>query len=425
MQSPHDGDRPATFPVFVLSSERSGSTLFRYVLDTHAELYCPDELSLGRTAMHLALFIEGANGRALAPDPNRPYALSPATLRETRAIIEATLAPAVRARGKRLWCEKSPHNLNELEVIQLVFPDARYIGLFRHPLDFIRSALTACRFGFWPGLIQYVTRHPDNFVEAMARAWIEKTRKVLSVETALPGALLRVRYEDLVCAPEATVASIEAFLGLAHDPDLLARVFKTDHPQRAGFGDENARYSTQVHINRLGLGREIAWQQGISAESKAEIGELIAQLGYPPLPDHGVEYSLGVEPQAAEGPTAVGSVAAFLDRDLPDYLEQYRDALPPLDGAFRVRVTGAEVGEWVLDGTGPAGPVVRKDGEAATTVIVDAGAFLRVVNAEVSPLEVAQEGLLTAEGLQDPMALQKVVALLIAAAAGSGGGAAG
>jgi hypothetical protein len=40
-------------PIFILSCYRSGSTLLRYILDSHPDVYCPPELSLGQSAVDL------------------------------------------------------------------------------------------------------------------------------------------------------------------------------------------------------------------------------------------------------------------------------------------------------------------------------------------------------------------------------------
>ncbi|HEX2642137.1 MAG TPA: sulfotransferase, partial [Thermoanaerobaculia bacterium] len=48
--------------LFILSCHRSGSTLLRFILDTHPELYCPPEVFLGTTAFYMSNFLSGLEG---------------------------------------------------------------------------------------------------------------------------------------------------------------------------------------------------------------------------------------------------------------------------------------------------------------------------------------------------------------------------
>ena len=40
-------------PVFILTGSRSGSTLLRFILDTHPDLACPPETNFTGAALHM------------------------------------------------------------------------------------------------------------------------------------------------------------------------------------------------------------------------------------------------------------------------------------------------------------------------------------------------------------------------------------
>src|SRR5215469_17608838 len=80
-------------PVFVLCHGRSGSTLLRFLLDAHPELACPPETNLPGLCVQLATvwsLIEGA------------------------------------------------------PLLARVYPQARFVCMYRHPMDVIASGVEAC-----------------------------------------------------------------------------------------------------------------------------------------------------------------------------------------------------------------------------------------------------------------------------------------
>jgi hypothetical protein len=54
-------------PIFILSCYRTGSTLMRYIFDTHPDVYSPPEVCLGDTAAQLAQLEAGLSGFKLDP----------------------------------------------------------------------------------------------------------------------------------------------------------------------------------------------------------------------------------------------------------------------------------------------------------------------------------------------------------------------
>ena len=148
--------------------------------------------------------------------------------------LVARLAPA--SAPIRLL-EKTPENCLRLPFLQALFPDARVLFLtrdgranvhsllegWRHPVLFpgyqtpvpVSSAgQTRGRWAFTliPGWRELVDR---PLVEICARQWAVCNAAVLDY-AATPGArpVLTVRYEELVAAPEATLAAIARFLAL-------------------------------------------------------------------------------------------------------------------------------------------------------------------------------------------------------------------
>jgi hypothetical protein len=80
-------------------------------------------------------------------------------------------------------------------------------------MDMIASGLEACRWGFRHyGFDEYIQRSTDNFVDALARYWLERTATIVSFEQSGRAPAFRVCYEHLVSDPEGTLSGLLDFL---------------------------------------------------------------------------------------------------------------------------------------------------------------------------------------------------------------------
>lgn len=84
-----------------------------------------------------------------------------------------------------------------------IYPRARFVCLYRHPMDVIRSGLDACPWGLTGyGFDPYIGSSPGNAVLALARYWLDNAAAIAQVEEKHPERCHRIRYEDLVDDPE-------------------------------------------------------------------------------------------------------------------------------------------------------------------------------------------------------------------------------
>ena len=266
-------------PIFVLCYARSGSTLMRYVLDAHPEIVAPPELHLLLAARQLAWVFEHTArvpGDAEQPSDPKRYAIE--HVRETvSAIMDGHAARA----GKRFWAEKSVSSIDHTDLLDELFPDARLLCLHRQAPDVMASCAQAAQqgqgvFGFEP----FVAATTSNPVDGLADYWIEKTRKLLDTETRLVDRCERLRYEDVVSDPDATLSALFASLDLEMPAGMLDSIFTTPHVM--GPGDSKILTTTGIHKNSIGHGRRLAMQT-LSANRRERIDALHAQLGYPSI----------------------------------------------------------------------------------------------------------------------------------------------
>ncbi len=279
-------------PFFVVGSGRSGSTLFRRVLTAHSELHIPPEnFELGSSIRKFRQF-RGRMGwydlsrfimslfefhhefytfeTSLRPLVNRFQEL-PRRQRNLAYLLDALYRFHGEQHGQRVvrWGDKTPLNTYDLETLELilkVFPDAQFIHLVRHGCDVIASTM---RYGFFTEL------------DVAARRWVRMVDNAHSFTSAHQDRSLLVRYEDLVSKPEATIRGLCDFLGVALEPAML-----TSEDSAASLGDvpvlrEHLEVSEPINVSNVGKGR-LDFSAAEREQLQEIIGARLAMFGYPP-----------------------------------------------------------------------------------------------------------------------------------------------
>lgn len=266
-------------PIFVLCCARSGSTLLRYVLDSHPSIAAPPELHLLLTARRLSWVLK--HTAAVPAEANAGADARRHAAERARDALAAIMREHADRAGKRVWAEKSVSSVDCVDVLGALFPDARVIYLHRRAPDVMASCAQAARdnrgaFGFE----SFVARASGNAIDGLADYWLDKTRRSLDAERSLANPGFRLRYEDLVVEPQAALEALFAFLDLALPPAMLDSIFTTPHV--VGPGDSKILTTTRIHTGSIGHGARLAMER-LSDDRRREIDALHAELGYPPI----------------------------------------------------------------------------------------------------------------------------------------------
>jgi hypothetical protein len=222
-------------PVIILSAPRSGSTLLFETL-----LRAPGLYTIGNESHRI---IEGWAGLAPA---SRGYAsnrlaaadATEAIIRDLRAYFGAGLrdrdgSPPPAGLPVR-FMEKTPKNILRVPFLREVFPDARFVVLFRDPRAVLSSMMDAWRSGLfvtyrglpgWRGLpwslllVQGWEQVNGGPLETIvAHQWVQGMTTLLDDLEGLPREQwIPVQYEDLVADPQQQVGRLCADLGLSWD----------------------------------------------------------------------------------------------------------------------------------------------------------------------------------------------------------------
>jgi len=234
-------------PLFLLSLPRTGSTLVQRVLGAHPEIATVSEPWLllphlygGRSQGIRAEYWQETAAEALS-DFRRELTGGEARYRESLRQFVLSLYEAASPEGTTYFLDKTPHYHAVAAELDELFPDGKFVVLWRNPLAVLASLLRTFRASrFEPYLFAFdLFEGIDNLIR-----FVENS-----------GARAHcIRYEDLV-SPDGEQAWIGLFgyLGLEFDPVLLNRF--ADVPLRGRYGDPNAsRFAT------LNSERASGWQ---------------------------------------------------------------------------------------------------------------------------------------------------------------------
>ncbi len=263
-------------PIFVLCCSRSGSTLLRYILDTHAEIFCPPELHLSQLASQLQPIFRNLSQFKVDATPEQKQTI---IAQKIQQHIDDIMMPYAREQQKSIWCEKSVRTLPEMSLIHQVFPNAKYICLYRNCLDQVSSALDIVNadtdmgdYGFDP----FIKNANADVINGLVDYWIWMVSASLNYEQFNPKQCFRLPYEAIVNDTENLLKALFKFLGVAWDEQLIDRIFTQE--RKIGRGDYKI-IDTQK-IEKSSVGKKTLDVQKISPDRIAKINQLHKAIGY-------------------------------------------------------------------------------------------------------------------------------------------------
>jgi hypothetical protein len=291
---PDPASCPPPMP-FVVGVPRSGTTLLRLMLDAHPDVAIPAEtgflltivnrppsagplspLELHRLVTHAPNWQDVALGEQAyleALTSLHPYSVSDG-LRAFYRLYAGKF-------GKPRWGEKTPSNLERLQAIAHILPEAHFIHIVRDGRD---VALSLREMWFAPG----------RDMTTLARFWSERIRQARR-EAERNLRYLEIRYEDLIADPERSLRDVCAFVDLAFDPRML-RYHETARqrldevqtwvrPDGSAIVTKEQRLYNQRFTSLPPTADRVGrWRRAMASEERAEFesvaGDLLEELGY-------------------------------------------------------------------------------------------------------------------------------------------------
>lgn len=276
-------------PIFIIGSERSGTTLVLAILSCHPRIAVPEVTwyyprfrpylhtygDLSRVENFDVLAHEMAYGLRVPfwrmPDVNPATFGAEITARASEieqsfaGVFAAMFERFTRHAAKPRWGEKTPGNVNYVGQILEDFPNAQFVYIYRDCRDASAEFIDS-QFG------------PTNAFTA-AEAWRDGQLAVKPFRESLPGdQWFDLKYEDFVRDPIDHLKALCAFLGEDYDDGMMA-FHTTPTAQRRGKTRDNwalaepisdkfvGRYKSELSLNQQRIMASVA-------------GDMMQELGY-------------------------------------------------------------------------------------------------------------------------------------------------
>jgi tetratricopeptide (TPR) repeat protein len=193
-------------PIFILGMPRTGTTLLERIVARHPDVQAAGELP--HLANALVAATQAAAGRANITRPELVAASAHADFAGLAVDYRRRCAP--HARGKRFFIDKLPLNYLYCGIIRRALPGSRILHLTRHPI--------ATGYAVYKTL--FAQGYPFSYDLGEIAAYYTGYRQLMDHwHATLPGQVLDVPYENLVCDPLGEGRRVFEFCGLTWQDD--------------------------------------------------------------------------------------------------------------------------------------------------------------------------------------------------------------
>jgi hypothetical protein len=270
---------PGGPPLLILGVRRSGTTLLRVMLDRHSELAVPDEsYFIPQLAdRHLRrvdadAFVDDLRRIDTLTEWDVPLDKVRARLHDDVPIgtaIGTVYAVYAAERGKPRWGDKTPMYMQNLRLLERLFPDALFVHLIRDGRNAATSFLSMP-----PGIVTENWMHPRD-PAGFGCQWRTEVKAARRLGRRVGrGRYLEVRYEELVEDVGGVLRAICEFARLPYEAEMADYAGKVDvsakphhtsltRPPTPGLRD----WHTQMSPHDVGAFDRVA-------------GDLLGELGY-------------------------------------------------------------------------------------------------------------------------------------------------
>lgn len=284
-QNSGEGQMPTLF--FVGGQGKSGTTWVQLLLDAHPAISCRGEA-------HFFDFLAPAlqqaflryrhqldeNNQLFHELPGFPLPEQHEAFATLRAAVLAAMGQRPRANQVAAVGERTPANVEHLDLIWALFPAARFVHVIRDPRD---VAVSLWHHGqrIQAGGFTRQYESIDALAEQLASSWASGTEHSARMGARRSGQYLEIRYEDLLAEGPGTLARLLEFLGItAVESEVEACLQATAFEKLSG-GRSHGEEDTGSHF-RKGISGD--WRNHLSPEAVAKVreraGGQLERLGY-------------------------------------------------------------------------------------------------------------------------------------------------
>lgn len=245
-------------PVFVLGTQRSGTTLLCRMLSSHPDIFIQNELNVRQmfSTGWSREDIESAIKRLIQDDHGKS--------------LEAILAQA----SKKVWGLKDPELTYYIQDLEKFLPESKFVVIVRDG----RAVTNSYMENKW-GL--------GTNAFTGAQRWLNEVGLQVAFKEKHSDNVHLLRYEDLVMQPERELRELLEFLSIPFHEDVL------QYSEKPSFYHKTRENKNTYRRPDINLTKK--WQDRLSSRQKSIIetvaGTMLSRLDYPVS---GVKYEVGV-----------------------------------------------------------------------------------------------------------------------------------
>ena len=233
--------------VFLISQPRAGSTLLQAILGTHPDIYTCSEPWIALPFVY-AMKEEGSEFdfigswsrsaiKAFFHESGIDEGFYNSAL---NSFLTSLYQKALGNSGKKLFLDKTPRYYEIASELVDIFPDAKFIVLYRNPLSVLNSILNT-----W-------VKENTDILYYYSRDLLAAPQKLTDFVSRHERKICLVNYEDLVKAPQGEIHRICEYLGVGYLEEIIN--YKSD--QNWAFGDKNFRGKSAPDIKSIDAWKE-------------------------------------------------------------------------------------------------------------------------------------------------------------------------
>ncbi|HMQ08532.1 MAG TPA: sulfotransferase [Saprospiraceae bacterium] len=254
-------------PIIIGGSHRSGTTLFRRIINSSNTIYCPPEIKFHKDLLTQYLNDELAFARLSSSIKVLDLPVEYWLDEFGKAFVNCYNKAAKQA-GKNRWADKNPENcINIFHWHRLLNGKLKFILIVRNPLDIVASMNEANMYKTYPDDLQGKMDQVKTYLES-----------ALQYADANKNSSLIVKYEDLVFNTPKVMAQVFDWLNEPWDDQFLIKIFDTFHKK----GLEDPKFSRHKNVSSENINRwkdDLIWDDVKMIEKY--LHPLISHLGYP------------------------------------------------------------------------------------------------------------------------------------------------
>ncbi len=282
---------------FIIGTGRCGTTMLAQMLNSHSMICVPFELQILFEYSHngtrlYEIFKEKKNEsfgaedfisliEARTPhkfheyfDYRRFFEKQQYPIHSLKELVNSLFNEIAESKHKKIFVEQTPWQGQRIDILNELFPDAKYIHIVRDGRD---VAISFARTPWWHNDIGQNLERWHTEVSQI----IESSKKILRADQ-----LLQVRYEDFVEQPEAELKRICQFLAIDFEDAMIDPATYIDYGLYSTLNAEN--FSSSV-LNEWAKSKNVSTFKGSRYAWKKhpeyipisnEIKQSLDELGY-------------------------------------------------------------------------------------------------------------------------------------------------